>query len=124
MTTTPSDPATPPKPAESTIGAQVVPGSQAVPAAQPAPSAQPAPAAQVAPADDPFRIDVDRIRVGEFAAPDEGRHHPKGRFYRPELYSTSEKIGSSTALKFALIVVLLGVAGALIALAAGSGIIL
>ena len=106
MTTTPADPAAPQEPAESTPVAPVVQG------------------APVVPADEAFRIDVDRIRVGEVVAPDEGRHHPKGRFYRPELYSTSERIGGSTAVKFALIVVLLGVAGVLIALAAGSGMIL
>jgi len=100
MTKTPSDPATPHEAADSSASATGTPTDEA------------------------FRIDVDRIRVGEFAAPDERRRHPKGRFYRPELYSTSEKIGSSTPVKFVVIVVLLGTAGALIALAAGSGMIL
>ncbi len=108
MTTTPSDPANPREPADT--GA-------------PTP-AEGIPAAGVKAAEDAFRIDVDRIRRGEFTAPAEGRHHPKGRFYRPELYSTRERIGGSTALKFVIIVVLLGAAGVLIALAAGSGIIL
>lgn len=101
---TPSDSSTPPEPAATRS------------ARTPAPHSEPAHEAS--------RIDVGRIRVGESAVPAEGRQHPKGRFYRPELYSTSERLGSSTALKFAVIVVLLGAAGTLIAVAAGAGMIL
>ncbi|MFB2555341.1 hypothetical protein [Herbiconiux liangxiaofengii] len=74
---------------------------------------------------DAFRIDVDTIRPGVLAEPGSvGRHHPKGRFYRPELYSTREKVLGSFEFKAGMIVVLVATAGALLALAVGSGAIL
>lgn len=76
-------------------------------------------------ADEAFRIDVDTIRPATFAdSASVGRHHPKGRFYRPELYSTRERVLGSFEFKAAMIVVLVAAAGGLLALAVGSGAIL
>jgi hypothetical protein len=78
----------------------------------------------LAAAGDAFLIDVDAIPTGRVAEPQTGRQHPKGRFYRPELYSTTEKIGSSLALKVGLVCALTIAAGALIVVAVSSGAIL
>ncbi|MFB2586614.1 hypothetical protein [Herbiconiux liukaitaii] len=80
-------------------------------------------AAESAP-DDAYLIDVAAIPSGKFAEPKPGRHHPRGRFYRPELYSTTEKLGSSVALKVGLVCALTIAAGTLIVLAVSTGAIL
>ncbi|MCS5723080.1 hypothetical protein N1028_13205 [Herbiconiux sp. CPCC 203407] len=86
---------------------------------KPSPSSRPQTAAG-----DAFLIDVDAIPTGRFAEPQTGRQHPKGRFYRPELYSTTEKIGSSLAVKVGLVCALTIAASALIVVAVSSGAIL
>jgi uncharacterized membrane protein len=44
-------------------------------------------------------------------------HHPKGRFYRPELYSTTQRITGSIVVKVTVVVLLLAGTAALVYLA-------
>lgn len=44
-------------------------------------------------------------------------HHPKGRFYRPELYSTTQRITGSVVVKVTVVVLLLAGTAALVYLA-------
>jgi hypothetical protein len=71
---------------------------------------------------DPYVIDVDGLRsaVPVTEIEPDRRSHPRGRFYRPELYSTRERIAGSATIKIvalfglgAIVVVLISLAVAM-----------
>lgn len=75
--------------------------------------------------DEAFRINLESVRPGQFVEPDAAaKHHPKGRFYRPELYSRRERIIDSTGFRVGAIAALvLALGGLIVGLASASAIL-
>ncbi|MGA1835738.1 hypothetical protein VD659_02285 [Herbiconiux sp. 11R-BC] len=73
---------------------------------------------------DEFIIDVERIQTAREAEPKAGPSHPKGRFYRPELYSKGEKLRSNLAVKVFGVTGLIALTAILLVIAASRGVIL
>jgi uncharacterized membrane protein len=70
-----------------------------------------------APARTPAAVPTQAVPPTPAPAKPAEAHHPKGRFYRPELYSTTQRITGSVVVKVTVVVLLLAGTAALVYLA-------
>ncbi|MBF4570984.1 hypothetical protein ITJ64_00460 [Herbiconiux sp. VKM Ac-1786] len=73
--------------------------------------------ANAAPAPSPVQAPAPAKPTAKAKAERAEAHHPKGRFYRPELYSTTQRITGSVVVKVTVVVLLLAGTAALVYLA-------